>query len=138
MSRPLYLLDTGPLVALLDRSDQNHEQAKSLFAQVFPPLLTCESVISEACFLTGKKGAGVSQKIISLGMDGFYKIPLVLEKHWKAIFDLLSKYQDQPISLADACLIRLAEIYQTPRILTFDTDFERYRWGRNKKFSILR
>jgi predicted nucleic acid-binding protein len=50
---------------------------------------------------------------------------------------VLRKYSDRPISFADACLIRCAEIHQEPRILTFDTDFAIYKWGRNRRFEIL-
>jgi predicted nucleic acid-binding protein len=49
----------------------------------------------------------------------------------------LKKYSDQPISLADACLIRCAEIHQEARILTFDGDFRVYKWARNRKFDVL-
>lgn len=49
----------------------------------------------------------------------------------------MKKYADRPISLADACLIRCAEIHQEARILTFDSDFNIYKWGRNRTFEIL-
>jgi hypothetical protein len=57
--------------------------------------------------------------------------------HWTSIEALLKKYADRPISLADACLIRCAEIHQEARILTFDDDFSVYKWARNRKFEIL-
>ena len=50
---------------------------------------------------------------------------------------LLRKYEDRPISLADVSLIRIAEIHEEPRILTFDADFAHYRWARNRKFENL-
>jgi predicted nucleic acid-binding protein len=49
----------------------------------------------------------------------------------------LKKYSDRPISLADACLIRCAEIHREARILTFDRDFNVYKWERNRKFELL-
>ena len=63
---------------------------------------------------------------------------LALRDHWNAVEKVLRKYADVPVSLADACLIRCAELYDEPRILTFDADFRVYRWGRNKAFEMLR
>ena len=50
---------------------------------------------------------------------------------------LLRKYASRPIALADACLIRCAEIHEEPRVLTFDSDFQIYRWSRSQKFDML-
>ena len=60
-----------------------------------------------------------------------------LEDHWDEVESLLRKYRSRPISLADACLIRCADVYDEPRILTFDSDFAIYRWARNKAFRPL-
>ena len=54
-----------------------------------------------------------------------------------AIEALLRKYADRPISLADACLIRCAELHDEPRIFSFDADFRVYRWARNRKFELV-
>ena len=62
---------------------------------------------------------------------------MAAEHHWPNVEALLLKYEDQPMSFADACLVRCAEIHDEPRILTFDSDFRVYRWGRNRKFEIL-
>jgi predicted nucleic acid-binding protein len=76
-------------------------------------------------------------EVIALGRKGVFEISLSLEDHWTTIESLLRRYADRPISLADACLIRCAEVFQEPRIFTFDSDFGVYRWGRNKKFQVL-
>jgi len=75
--------------------------------------------------------------VISLGRKGVYEIALSLEDHWMNVEALLQKYAGRPISLADACLIRCAEVHQESRIFTFDSDFGVYRWGQNKKFHPL-
>lgn len=137
MIQPGCLLDTGPLVALLSRGDQDHERSKRLFGEIQPPLLTCEAVITEACYLIGKTDPEGPEEIFSLGEKGFYRIVIDLEDHRSAIHSLLKKYRDLPISLADACLIHCAELHKEPRILTFDSDFEIYRWGRNRRFVVL-
>ena len=131
------LLDTGPLVALLSKRDREHQRARRLFAGCEPPLRTCESVIAEACFLLRAIDATGPAEIVALGRKGLYTIALSLEDHWSDVESLLRKYRNRPISLADACLIRCADLYDEPRILTFDSDFGIYRWARNKPFRPL-
>ena len=75
--------------------------------------------------------------MISLGRKGVYELGLSLEDHWANIEALMKKYANRPISLADACLIRCAEVHQESRIFTFDSDFSVYRWARNNKFQPL-
>jgi predicted nucleic acid-binding protein len=131
------LLDTGPLVALLSRNDANHDRARQLFAECAPPFRCCEAVVAEACFLMRKVHAAGPAAVVALGARGVYRIGISAEEHWTNIEMILKKYSDRPISLADASLIRCAEIHQEARILTFDHDFRVYKWARNKKFELL-
>lgn len=137
MNRPGVLLDAGPLVALLSKKDSEHDRAKRLFALCEPPLRTCESVVAEACFLIRQVSADGPAEVAALGRKGVYTIALSLDDHWSEVEALLKKYKNQPISLADACLIRCAEMHEEPRILTFDSDFAIYRWKRHKAFRLL-
>jgi predicted nucleic acid-binding protein len=134
---PGVLLDTGPLVALLSRDDVNHERARRLFAECAPPFRTCEAVVAETCFLMRKVHASGPADVVALGAKGVYVIAIAAQDHWTAIEASLKKYSNRPISLADACLIRCAEVHQEPRIVTFDRDFGVYRWGRTRKFDLL-
>ncbi len=131
------LLDTGPLVALLSKDDGNHDRARRLFAECAPPFRSCEAVVAEACFLMRKVHAAGPADVVALGARGVYQVAIAAEEHWTNIEALLKKYANRPISLADACLIRTAEIYQEARILTFDNDFNVYKWARNKRFDVL-
>jgi predicted nucleic acid-binding protein len=131
------LLDTGPLVALLSKDDANHEKARRMFAECAPPFRSCEAVVAEACFLMRKVHAAGPADVVALGARGVYSIAISAEQHWTSIEMLLKKYSDRPISFADACLIRCAEIHQEARILTFDADFGVYKWARNKRFDRL-
>ena len=131
------LLDTGPLVALLSKDDANHEKARRMFAECAPPFRSCEAVVAEACFLMRKVHAAGPADVVALGARGVYTIALSAEQHWTNIEMLLKKYSDRPISFADACLIRCAEIHQEARVLTFDADFGVYKWARNKRFDLL-
>jgi len=137
MNRAGALLDTGPLVALLHRSDVNHDRAKRLMAACEAPLRTCEAVLAEASHLLAKVDATAPAGLLALGRSKTFQIALHVDEHWLAIERTLAKYRNVPASLADACLIQCAEIYGEPRIVTFDSDFRVYRWGRNKAFEIL-
>jgi predicted nucleic acid-binding protein len=131
------LLDTGPLVALLSKNDANHARARQLFADCVPPFRCCEAVVAEACFLMRKVHAAGPAEVVALGRRGVYTVAMSIDEHWTNIETLLRKYSDRPISLADACLIRCADIHEEARILTFDSDFGVYKWARHRKFELL-
>ena len=131
------LLDAGPVVALLSRHDANHARARAMFAACVPPFRCCEAVVAEACFLMRKVHIEGPAEVVALGAQGVYEVAMAAHAHWSSIEALLKKYADQPISFADACLIRCAEIHEEPRIATFESDFGRYRWARNRKFEQI-
>ncbi len=131
------LLDTGPIVALLSGSDTNHARARRLFAECAPPFRCCEAVVAEACFLMRKVHAAGPAEVVALGARGVYSIAIAAEEHWTNIEALLKKYADRPVSFADACLIRCAEIHHESRIATFDSDFGVYKWSRIRTFELL-
>jgi len=137
MNPPGVLLDTGPLVALLSKQDSAHGRAHKSFSECLPPFRCCEAVVAEACFLMKKVHSRGPAEVIALARKGVFEISISLGNEWTNIETLLQKYASRPVSLADACLIRCAEIHQEPRILTFDSDFEIYRWSRNKKFQLI-
>lgn len=131
------LLDTGPLVAFLSRNDNDHNRAKRLFSACEAPFRTCEAVLTEACVLMQKIHANGAAEVVALGRSGLYDVAVSVKNQSTEIESLLRKYANRGISLADACLVRCAELYDEPRILTFDSDFTVYRWARDKAFQIL-
>ena len=131
------LLDTGPIVALLSQNDANHHRARALFAECLPPFRCCEAVVAEASFLMRKVHAAGPAEVVALGRRGVYDIGISAMEHRVHLEALLKKYSDRPISFADACLIRCAEIHQEARILTFDSDFGIYKWARTRRFEFL-
>jgi uncharacterized protein len=137
MNRAGVLLDTGPLVALLNQTDAHHSHAKALAAACEPPLRTCEAVLAEAAHLLAKLNPSAPAAALALGRTGAFVIAMRIEEHWEAIERTLEKYRDVPASLADACLIRCAELHREARILTFDADFLIYRWARNRRFELV-
>lgn len=120
------ILDTGPLVALLNSRDGYHEWAKTLWSEIEPPLITCEAVIAEACFLMGKLRAGPSV-VVELLRRGAVATSFSLADELEAVERLLKRYGSVPMSLADACLVRMSELYGDSEVMTVDSDFRIYR-----------
>ncbi|HTZ96662.1 MAG TPA: PIN domain-containing protein [Terriglobales bacterium] len=130
------LLDTGVIVALLDRSERFHQTSVEVLRDLTAPLVTCEAVIAESCYLLrGLKGAG--EAVVENVVSGVFQIPVPLGQSAGEIRDIMRKYRDRQIDFADAGLICLANYFGTGKILTLDGDFEVYRWGRNKPFELL-
>jgi uncharacterized protein len=132
----LTLIDSGVLVALLSRGDNYHESCVSAVSELKKPFLTCEAVIAEACFLLARN-TNSTQSIFALLENGAITISFNLAEEFKVISILMMKYQSVPMSLADACLVRMAEIYPESQILTLDSDFQIYRKNKNKVISII-
>lgn len=130
------LLDTGVLVALLSKADNFHQWAKSTVTTITQPLLTCEAVITEACFLL-QRDSRSQQAVFSLVEKGALQIAFSLSDEIQAIQALITRYEDVPMSLADACLVRMAEIYPESTILTLDSDFRIYRKHRNQEIPVI-
>jgi predicted nucleic acid-binding protein len=130
------LLDTGVIVALLDRSERLHRACAGAVRELRAPLITCEAVIAESCYLL-RNLSGASEAVIENVAAGVFQIPFQLSRESAGVKHVLRKYRDRKIDLADACLIRLADEFGTADILTLDQDFLIYRWGRNKPFRML-
>lgn len=106
-------------------------------AALNPPLLTCEPVLTEACFLIQRAGGRpvdlirkVAQRSLEVGID--------LEDDAAGIESLMQRYADTPMSLADACLVRLAERFPDCRLFTLDRDFAHYRRNGRQVIPLLR
>lgn len=119
------IVDTGVLVAVINKNDHYHQWAIQQFADIQPPLLTCEAVISEACFLL--RPYQQANLLLQWLEKGVLSLPFCLQDEIQPLNALLKKYSDVPMSLADGCLVRLAENYPQSLILTVDSDFNVYR-----------
>jgi predicted nucleic acid-binding protein len=120
------ILDTGPLVALLNGRDTHHDWAKARFAAVKPPLMTCEPVLSEACFLL-RRLPGAPRAVLQLVERGVVEVPFQLAAEPQALAQLMHRYASVPMALADACLVRMAEQHPDSAVMTLDSDFHVYR-----------
>jgi predicted nucleic acid-binding protein len=130
------ILDTGPWVALLCRDDAHHEWAKTQFAQHAAPFLTCEAVVAETCFLLSRAGFDPS-RALALVERGVVRIAMSLAEQVATVRALFERYDNVPASLADACLVRMSELYEPSRVLTLDSDFMIYRRHGRKVIPVL-
>ena len=131
------ILDTGPLVALLNRRDRYHRWAREQWAQIAPPLFTCEAVLAEACFLV-RSFTGGQSAVLDLVGRGVLDLSFRLSEETAAISRLLKKYRDVPMSLADGCIVRLAERHAPGVVFTLDSDFTVYRKNGRQLIPTLR
>lgn len=131
------IADTGPLVAYLDRSDRDHDWAKEAFSRITRPLLTCEAVIAEALFLL-RRGGIDPDALLDLVRRGLLVPKFDLMKEISSIQQLMKTYRNIPMSLADACLVRMSEMFPESKVMTLDSDFMVYRKARRKVIPLLR
>ena len=130
------IVDSGPLVAFFNRNDRFHQWAKEEWTGIAPPLLTCEAVLAETCFLLRHLPGG-SRAVLELVNRGVIQTPFQLENEAQSIMSLISRYSDIPMSLADACLVRMAEHHPQSRVLTLDGDFLIYRKNDRRVIPVL-
>jgi predicted nucleic acid-binding protein len=125
--------DTGPLVAMLDRDDQDHAWAVREGRKLPPKMLSCEAVLSEVHFLT-QDIPEAKDRIESWLADGRLELPFTVRDHHSLIHELMARYASVPMSFADACLVRMSELWPEAPVFTLDSDFRVYR--RNKRQSL--
>jgi predicted nucleic acid-binding protein len=130
------LLDTGVIFALLNKRESKHEECLQVFRELYRPIVTCEAVIVESCFLLSKYPQGIEVLLTNV-KSGLFGIPFRIAKSSLEVLEILRKYRDIPASFADACLIAMANELGTGDILTLDGDFKHYRWRRNRPFNLL-
>lgn len=136
--RPTVVVDTGPIVALLDADEARHGWARARFEELRAPLLTCEAVLSEASFLLRRAGAdpGLPARLVRRGVlevVGF----LGSTDDADAVARLMRRYADVPMSFADACLVRIVERTPNGSVMTIDSGFRSYRQARRRTIPLL-
>lgn len=120
------ILDTGPLVAFLNRRDNFHQWALDQWAKIAPPMLTCEAVVSEACFFLGSTTTGIDS-VLQLLDRNIISISFCLNDNLRPVKKLLFRYRPVTMSLADACIVRMSELNSESQVFTVDSDFKFYR-----------
>jgi len=130
------ILDTGPLVAFLGPQDPHHRWAVAQFEQLPEPFVTCEAVLSEAFFLLQRVHGGTGLLLDFLG-TGILVSDFNMLTELPALDPLLRKYADAPMALADACLVRLAELHPRACVFTLDRHFRMYRKNGRQKIPVI-
>jgi predicted nucleic acid-binding protein len=131
------LVDTGPLVAILSRSDEHHERCVEALRELPGPLFSCWPVITEAAWLLREYPRAVQQLLKGLG-SGFVELLPLASLEAEGIAAVLKKYEDLHPQVADACLVYLANRDGIDTIFTLDRrDFGVYRSARKKVFRIV-
>jgi predicted nucleic acid-binding protein len=129
------LLDTGPLVSFLASGLHHHAWVVEQWGRLRPPLLTCEPVLTEAAFLL-KRESREADALFALLERGVVRVALSVQKEQADLRVLMHRYRNRPMSLADACLVRLSEIHPDGEIFTLDSDFRIYRRHGNKTIPV--
>jgi predicted nucleic acid-binding protein len=133
---PKVIVDTGPIVASLDADESHHSWTLARLGELRPPLLTCEAVLTEAAFLLTRVGADPSL-VTTLVTRGFLTVVHLFDDDAEALGRLLRRYSNVPMSLADACLVRIVERTANSSVLTLDSDFHIYRQKDRRRIPLL-
>jgi len=121
----IYICDTGPLVAYLNRNDPHHAWAVAIMKQLAPPLLTCEPVLTEAIYFLREDRLDVGPLFALMERDAL-RIDFALASHWPRVRTLMSRYERMDV--ADAAVVVMTELHSRCQVLTIDrTDFSVYR-----------
>ena len=117
------IADAGLIIAALDRRDANHHWARSVLESEPPPWFVCEPVLAEV-----SASIGTSEPLLEMLQIGDLELAFALEKNTDEVLAFAKKYRDQRIDLADACVIRMTELFDDSVVYTVDKkDFSVYR-----------
>ena len=125
------IADTGPLVALLNRRERHHAWVSKVMDTIQPPIFTCDPVLSEACFLL-QGAAGGPDAVLELVTRGIVRSDFHVAAELDSLRALMKRFASVPMSLADACLVRMTELDPKSVVLTLDSDFGIYRRNRRQ------
>jgi predicted nucleic acid-binding protein len=131
------LVDAGPLVALIDRGDRHHEACVAALATLRAPLITAWPSLTEAMHLLGQSWRAQKALWSRVETAALQLAPLD-EADAPRMRELMEKYHDLPMDLADAALVRIAEREGLTQIFTLDRrHFSIYRPGRRRRFAVV-
>ncbi|EKQ68357.1 putative nucleic acid-binding protein [Leptolyngbyaceae cyanobacterium JSC-12] len=126
----MILCDAGVLLCLVDRTQSQHNAYRTTVTGLAKPLITTWSCRTEAMYLALHRGGWTMQKQLGqLLLDKLLLIYEVQENDYARLLNLMEKYRDRPMDLADATLVLAAEKVGYRQILTLDSDFLLYRTG---------
>jgi len=130
------LTDAGPLIALIDRGEHDHERCVNTLAELRGPMLTTWPAFTEAMYLLGDAAGWRGQEVLwrlQKRGDLIVELPARLDR----VEELMRRYRDLPMDLADATLVALAEERDLGTIFSLDKDFKVYRLARGRAFKVV-
>jgi predicted nucleic acid-binding protein len=133
---PAILIDAGPLTALLNPNDEFHAWARAIMRQLPAPLFTSEPVLAEVSHLLQRDGCD-SDELFALAEKDVIRVGIRFEHERTALRQVMARYRDVPMSLADATLVRMSELQRDSLVFTLDADFRIYRRHRNNAIPVL-
>lgn len=134
----MILVDAGPLVALIDRGEADHERCIEALASLTAPMVTTWPALTEAMYLVGSAGQWKAQEALwKLLERGDLQLVALDDPLQERTRDLMGKYRDTPMDLADASLVAVAEALDVTRVFTLDRDFRVFRWKGRRKFEVV-
>jgi len=132
------LCDAGVLLCLVDRTQPQHTAYRITVTGLAKPLITTWSCLTEAMYLALHRGGWAMQKQLGqLLLDQLLVIYEIQQDDYARLLDLMEKYRDRPMDLADATLVLAAEKTGYRQILTLDSDFLFYRIGDRDTFDVI-
>ena len=137
--RSMILADTGFFIALGNNGDRYHSRAIQVISTLREPLITTYPVITETSYLLARDaGLAIQFEFLTEVANGTFPIFDLQRQHLSRMVELMRRYANLPMDLADASLVVLAEQVGHGRILTCDRrDFNIYRWNNNNLFENL-
>ena len=133
----MILIDAGPLVALIHADDRHHARCRAELKRIREPLGTVWPAITEAMYLLGFSSKAQAALWSLLESDALKILPLDASD-LPRMRELMHKYRDLPMDLADAALVRVAERERLPKVFTIDRrDFQLYRPRGIRRFTIV-
>lgn len=130
------ILDTGPFVALVDRSETRHRDCVEVLEHWTGSIVTTEAVVTETLYLVGPSWRP-QNGILQFIFRGAVVVVSSSIESLRRVADLMEKYADRPMDYADATLVALAEDLDTDRVFTLDQDFSIYRHHGDRPFRLL-
>jgi hypothetical protein len=132
------LTDAGPLIALIDAGEPDHERCVAILSEIELPLITTWPAFTEAMYLLERAGGWPAQEALwRLTQRGDMDVVLLSAGAMSRSARLMERYADLPMDLADATLVALAEERRLKRIFTLDSDFQNYRLHGRTRFEIV-
>ena len=122
----MIILDSSFLVAFLRERDEFHDWAIAALKAHDERLVTCEPVVAETCHLLGDRQDARRRLLVAIAREDI-GLPFRLTDEAEAVERLMDRYRNLPMSLADACLVRMSEIHKEGLIFTLDGHFKIYR-----------